>query len=56
MFGLLYLYRCLPRPLQFIAKVMAVCFVIAILVYSLSVVSHLLPHPHDQRTQPHQHQ
>jgi hypothetical protein len=50
MFGLLYLFKCLPRTLRFVAEVLGICFALAVFIYPLSVFSHLLAHVHAHRT------
>jgi len=56
MLALLGFYKCLPRPLQLLALVVAICFAVAIVVFSLSVVSHLLVGVHTHSGVQHHHQ
>jgi hypothetical protein len=53
MFGLLYLFRCLPRPLRLVAQLLAICFVIAALVFFLNVFTHLLANVYAHRAMSH---
>ena len=56
MLALIGFYKCLPRPLQLLALVVAICFAIAIVAFSLTVVSHLLVNVHAHNGVQHHHQ